>query len=246
MSGKIIVPLGEGGFLVACEGKLPQEAPAPEATDLLFEAAEGRRQKPTVGAGHARDSPPAVFQLSRYTHPEPWREPEQWRVCQSLMEWEFFEDSYRAARGCVWKEQHSLEEIKNWLLQAPEDALGHVAQQVGAAVVHPDRPLKFQRLDIPKPWGFEGWYTGVEKRGVVRVGDANGTTELPHALSLFPGELHGLHPQQLVLLKTLNPVPQEVLGDLYLELHEEKWEVYVVTEIDSQAWPQGEGIVKAG
>ena len=247
MSGKIIVPLGEGGFLVACEGKLPQEAPAPEATDLLFEAAEVRSQKSAVGACHAGEaSPPAVFQLSCYTHPEPWREPEQGQVCQSLMEWEFSKDSYRAARGCVWKEQHSLEEIKNWLLQAPEDALGHVAQQVGAAVVHPDRPLKFQRLDIPKPWGFEGWYTGVEKRGVVRVGDANGTTELPHALSLFPGELHGLHPQQLVLLKTLNPVPQEVLGDLYLELHEEKWEVYVVTEIDSQAWPQGEGIVKAG
>ena len=254
MTGKIILPLENQGFLIAYESKLPHELPPPEASDLLFknsgvrsQESEFRRQKAGVGAGHAREaSSPAVFQLSRYTHPEPWSEAGQAQVCQSLVEWRFDGEAHQVVRGCVWKEERSLEEIRNWLLQAPEDPLRHIAQQIGAAVIHPDRPLKLQRLDIPKPWGFECWYTGVEKRGVVRVGDASGTTELPHALSLFPRELRGLHPQQLVLLKTLNPVPQEVLGDLYLELHEEKWEVYVVTEINLQAWPDGVGIVKAG
>jgi len=253
MSGKIIVPLEDRGFLIAYEGVLPHKLPAPEASDLLFKESGVKSQESEFSrqtnhqARELIELPnQPVFQLGAYTHPEPWRELEDGQVCQSLTEWQFSAASCRALRGCVWKEPHSLEEIKNWLLQTPEDPLCNVAQQVGAAVIHPDQPLKFQRLDIPKPWGFEGWYTGVEKRGVVRVGAATGSTELPHALSLFPSELHGSHPEQLVLLKTLNPVPQEVLGDLYLELHEEKWEVYVVTEIDRVAWPDGEGIVKAG
>ena len=253
MSGKIIVPLGEDGFLVAYEDMWPHELPAPEAAEFLFEEAEGRRQQASVGAGHARDTshqPPAtspsVFQLSSYTHPEPWRESGQGRRYQSLTEWRRDENGFHAVRGCVWQEERSLEDLKQWLLQAADGGLEFVARQVGAVVVHPDQPLKFQRLDIPKPWGFEGWYTGVEQRGVVQVAEANGRTELPHALSLFPEQLHGSHPSQLVLLKTLNPVPQEVLGDLYLELHEQKWEVNVVTEVDREAWPDGVGIVKAG
>jgi hypothetical protein len=40
------------------------------------------------------------------------------------------------------------------------------------------------------------------------------------------------YPESLILLKTLNPVADDVIGDLYYEMHEEKWEVYVVTEID--------------
>jgi hypothetical protein len=54
------------------------------------------------------------------------------------------------------------------------------------------------------------------------------------------------HPESLILLKTLNPVSEDVIGDLYYEMHEKKWEVYVVTEIDQTAWPSGTGIIKAG
>ena len=52
--------------------------------------------------------------------------------------------------------------------------------------------------------------------------------------------------EKLILLKTLNPVPDEVIGDLYLEMHEEKWEVYVVTALDPEAWPSGKGMIRAG
>ena len=41
-------------------------------------------------------------------------------------------------------------------------------------------------------------------------------------------------------------VPEEVFGDLYFELHEEKQEVYVVTHVDEQAWPAGVGGIRFG
>jgi len=49
-----------------------------------------------------------------------------------------------------------------------------------------------------------------------------------------------------VLLKILDPLPDEVLGDLYFEMHEAKQEVYVVTGINRQAWPDGEGGIRFG
>ena len=49
--------------------------------------------------------------------------------------------------------------------------------------------------------------------------------------------------ESLILLKTLNPVAEKTIGDLYYELHEKKWEVYIVTEIDKTAWPSGKGII---
>jgi mannose-6-phosphate isomerase class I len=48
------------------------------------------------------------------------------------------------------------------------------------------------------------------------------------------------------LLKILDPLPDEVLGDLYFEMHEVKQEVYVVTHVDQQAWPGGEGGIRFG
>ena len=36
------------------------------------------------------------------------------------------------------------------------------------------------------------------------------------------------------------------MGDLYLEMHEIKWEVYVVTALDPEAWPSGTGRILAG
>jgi len=45
---------------------------------------------------------------------------------------------------------------------------------------------------------------------------------------------------------SIQTLPQPVLGDLYFELHETKREVYVVTHIDSQAWPDGTGYVRSG
>ncbi|HIB46403.1 MAG TPA: hypothetical protein EYO46_09400 [Candidatus Lambdaproteobacteria bacterium] len=149
-------------------------------------------------------------------------------------------------RGCVWKNKLDPETIQEIIIQNPDAPLVSVAKNRHAVIVNPEQPLRLEVLKIPKPWGHEGWYTGVEKRGVVKVTDECGKTELPYALNLLKKQLLAEYAETLILLKSLNPVAEVVVGDLYYEMHEEKWEVYVVTEIDKNAWPSGTGIIKAG
>ncbi|MDP2911604.1 MAG: hypothetical protein Q8N76_04665, partial [Candidatus Omnitrophota bacterium] len=52
--------------------------------------------------------------------------------------------------------------------------------------------------------------------------------------------------QNLALLKILRPGSRERLSDLYLEVHWEKHELYVVTDIDTGAWPGGIGRIVCG
>ena len=149
-------------------------------------------------------------------------------------------------QGCVWKNKLNPETLKEIIAQNPDAPLESIAKNRHAVIVNPEQSLRLEVLNIPKPWGHEGWYTGVEKRGVVKVTDEYGKTELPYALNIFKKQVLADHPESLILLKTLNPVSEDVIGDLYYELHEKKWEVYVVTEIDQTAWPSGTGIIKAG
>ena len=174
---------------------------------------------------------------------ESWTDESEPVEIQELLHWKGTQ-----LQGCTWKGAEVPEVVQQWVEAAPctPFRLQPIAARKRAEVLSRDQPLRLKRLDIPKPWGFEGWYTGVEKRGVVQVGTEATRTELPHALSLFRESWLAGAPEQLILLKTLNPVPEEVIGDLYLEMHEEKWEVYVVTEVDPQAWPDGVGIIKAG
>lgn len=113
----------------------------------------------------------------------------------------------------------------------------------GAAAIDPAAAQLLQPVNIPKPWGQEIWYTGIEARGVAAITDGCGVTPLPWLLAAFP-ELYG--DAAPVLLKILDPYADELLGDLYFELHQEKREVYVVTAIDRQAWPQGRGAIRFG
>ena len=103
-------------------------------------------------------------------------------------------------------------------------------------------PLRLEPVYIPKPWGQEIWYTGIEARGQSRVSDGRFSLPLPWVLDLLQS------PEQapVTLLKVLDPFPDEVRGDLYFELHEIKQEVYVVTAIDADAWPQGAGQIQMG
>ena len=61
MSGKIIVPLEDRGFLIAYEGVLPHKLPAPEASDLLFKESGVRSQnlagRQTTKLANSLDSP---------------------------------------------------------------------------------------------------------------------------------------------------------------------------------------------
>lgn len=108
-------------------------------------------------------------------------------------------------------------------------------------------PLKLSTVDIPKPWGREVWFTGIEARGQCAVvDDQNRKLLLPWLMAFLPNWLGTGYPQSLTLLKILDPLPEPVFGDLYFEMHEQKQEVYVVTRVDSDAWPDGVGGIRFG
>lgn len=109
-----------------------------------------------------------------------------------------------------------------------------------------DVGIQLETIAIPKPWGQEIWYTGIEPRGQSRVTDGLSSVPLPWLLSLLPEALTGKRERSLNLLKILDPLAEQVYGDLYFEQHEEKQEVYVVTHIDKQAWPTGKGGIRIG
>lgn len=107
-------------------------------------------------------------------------------------------------------------------------------------------PLALAPTTVSKPWGQEVWYTGVERRGVCEFRGENANVPIPWLQAAVPDYAAGDPSQPLVLLKILDPRPQTVLGDLYFELHEHKREVYVVTSIDTGAWPGGTGGMRFG
>lgn len=126
----------------------------------------------------------------------------------------------------------------------PGDGGTRVLARVGDAAVRLDQPVRLVSVDVPKPWGREIWYTGIEARGESRIVADGGELPLSVYLALAPQRLCGRAP--LVLLKVLDPHPEPVTGDLYFETHEHKQEVYVVTRIDRDAWPDGVGRIRFG
>lgn len=108
--------------------------------------------------------------------------------------------------------------------------------------VHLDAPLPLETIRIDKPWGAEIWYTGIEARGICRAGGI----PLPWLIELGGELLMGVSERSPLLLKILAPRPEPVYGDLYFEMHEEKIEVYIVTDVDRRAWPSGTGGIRFG
>lgn len=78
------------------------------------------------------------------------------------------------------------------------------------------RPVSLVPVTIEKPWGREVWYSGVEVRGESEVRQDGATMPL----SAYLREMAWA---EVVLLKELHATA----GDLYLEVHETKNEVYV-------------------
>ncbi|MES2824690.1 MAG: hypothetical protein V4732_13885 [Pseudomonadota bacterium] len=125
-------------------------------------------------------------------------------------------------------------------------ALQSFAQKHQTPWLNLSTPLTLEPIKIPKPWGQEIWYTGIEARGQANIIAQGFATPLPWVLALMPEYLSaGLH-KKITLLKTLDPLPAEVYGDLYFELHEKKQEVYIVTHIDEQAWKNNIGAIRLG
>jgi len=114
------------------------------------------------------------------------------------------------------------------------------ANRVGSKPICLTRPFELETVSIPKPWGQEIWYSGIEQRGVSTVQ----SVPLPWLLSVF-GDYLGCVGSPM-LLKILDPFPEPNLGDLYFEMHEKKIEVYVVTQVDPKAWPTGSGKIRYG
>ncbi len=110
--------------------------------------------------------------------------------------------------------------------------------------INPTDPVHLVPVYIPKPWGQEIWYTGMEARGESRVQLGDAELNLSDYLQSNPTALS--NDTDVLLLKVLDPKPDEVLGDLYFEVHEQKQEVYIVTHIDPQAWPDGRGGIRFG
>ncbi len=132
---------------------------------------------------------------------------------------------------------------KNW--RAGAMSLDELRRALPVDLLALDAPMLLQSIAIPKPWGREIWYTGIEKRGVAMIGSAARAVPLPWLLAVAPQRLtRGA--RQPILLKILDPLPQAVFGDLYFELHRQKQEVYVVTAVDRQAWPDGIGGIRFG
>ncbi len=131
------------------------------------------------------------------------------------------------------------------VLAGTELDLDVLAKALDSPVISLGDAMPLSSVDIPKPWGQEIWYTGIEARGVSSVSDGVHQLKLPWLMAAAPRRLLGSH-NSLVLLKILDPLPDEVYGDLYFELHEKKQEVYVVTHIDKAAWPDGVGKIRFG
>ncbi len=125
-------------------------------------------------------------------------------------------------------------------------SLSLLATRLAAPFFNLDQALLLTPIAIAKPWGQEIWFTGIEARGQSGFSDGVSSVPIPWLLALLPKRLLGAEQASLNLLKILDPLPEPVYGDLYFELHEEKREVYVVTHVDPQSWPDGEGGIRFG
>ncbi len=120
-----------------------------------------------------------------------------------------------------------------------------ILARLGDHEVFLDEPMRLSAATVSKPWGRELWLTGIEARGESGVHTNAGVLPLSHYLTLAPRRLTGSR-DGLVLLKLLDPRPEPVLGDLYVEAHAIKREVYVVSGVDPGAWAQGHGAIRYG
>jgi mannose-6-phosphate isomerase-like protein (cupin superfamily) len=103
-----------------------------------------------------------------------------------------------------------------------------------------DEPVHLKTHREPKPWGSEIWYSGIEKRGVCSVKTSRGqVVSLPIFLALSAGVSQQITTPSL--LKILDPDAERSRGNLYVEVHQQKWETYIVTSVSNHLYPDGAG-----
>ena len=134
-------------------------------------------------------------------------------------------------------------DVTNARLESHQDVL-NLCMRAGLTPIHLGSPVPLYPVTVPKPWGKEIWFTGIEARGISRAG----STLLPYLRSVAPSLVDGTAAKAPapILLKVLAPHADPDFGELYFEAHREKTEVYVVTHIDAGAWPVGQGQIRLG
>jgi quercetin dioxygenase-like cupin family protein len=121
-----------------------------------------------------------------------------------------------------------------------------LARSSDAHIFNNEKGFMLQPVVIPKPWGQEIWFTGIEKRGVSKGGPSVKPVPLPFLLYLYPYSTPDIQITQPILVKILDTLPQDSIGDLYYELHTEKKEAYIVTNISKSSWPKQKGEMHLG
>ncbi len=127
----------------------------------------------------------------------------------------------------------------------PADRAGFTACALAhhCALLDPEAVFELEPVRVPKAWGAEVWFTGIEPRGESRIVVEGRRAPLGYALALFP-DLWGASAPLLV--KELHAHHEPIAGELYFEVHADKREVYFVTEVDPRAWPAGQARVRFG
>jgi hypothetical protein len=143
-----------------------------------------------------------------------------------------------------WLESPSTIELAAEYRFTRNDATVSIQAGIDGHLIPLDEPVLLEPVTIDKPWGREIWFTGMEARGESTVLCEQGRMPLSSYLALAPERICRRRP--IVLLKILDPSSEPVTGDLYFEVHEEKREVYVVTNVASESWPQGKGEIRFG
>ena len=149
----------------------------------------------------------------------------------------------------VWRSEIAYRNIGNsWIAAQVKDGAEPLTfenfnEQTTQSIVL-DAPVVLNPVFIAKPWGQEIWFSGIEERGESTITQGTTTLPLSHYLALAPKRL--VRRAIPLLLKILDPNPSHNSGCLYVETHNTKHEVYVVTAVDSNAWPNGEGAIRLG
>lgn len=144
---------------------------------------------------------------------------------------------------CLVAEAGGLDAVRGRRFDTHADLL-QLCVHAGLTPIDLSRPIPLHPVTIPKPWGREIWFSGIEARGVARAGSAPLPWLRAAAGKLLDGDASAA--QAPILLKILAPHADPDFGELYFEAHREKTEVYVVTGVDPVAWPQGAGQIRLG
>lgn len=122
----------------------------------------------------------------------------------------------------------------------PKEKLINIFEIEGIAYLESSKPYRLSPIEIKKPWGKEVWYTGIERRGVSSLKTPSGYLPLHYVNAVLPKRLKGsAFDSDVILLKILK-TKSNARGDLYIELHKKKEEVYVVDSIDQKVYKNKE------